>query len=101
LKEMEKTTRSLRCYLSSARLSAQACAKAACAHWTIENGLHWILDTAFDEDRSRARKDRAAENLAMIRKRALNILKTAIGLIPTFASHRNKPASKCRNPKNH
>jgi hypothetical protein len=32
---------------------------------------------AFDGDRSRARKDHAAENLAIIRKLALNILKTA------------------------
>jgi hypothetical protein len=32
---------------------------------------------AFDEDRSRARKDHAAKNLAIIRKLALNILKTA------------------------
>jgi predicted transposase YbfD/YdcC len=72
-----RTTRSLRYYLSSARLSAPAFAKAVRAHWNIENGLHWVLDMAFDEDRSRARKDHAAENLAIIRKLALNILKTA------------------------
>lgn len=72
-----RTTRSTRYYLSSARLSAQAFAAAARAHWGIENRLHWVLDMAFDEDRSRARKDHAAENLAVIRKLALNVLKTA------------------------
>jgi predicted transposase YbfD/YdcC len=72
-----KTTRSTRFYLSSATLSAQAFASAARAHWGIENGLHWVLDMAFDEDRARARKDHAAENLAIIRKLALNLLKTA------------------------
>jgi hypothetical protein len=41
------------------------------------HGLHWALDIAFDEDRIRARKDHAAENLAIIRKLALNVLKTA------------------------
>jgi predicted transposase YbfD/YdcC len=72
-----KTTRSLRYYLSSARLSAPAFAKAVRAHWRIENSLHWVLDMAFDEDRCRARKDHAAENLAIIRKLALNVLKSA------------------------
>lgn len=72
-----RTTRSVRYYLSSAKLSAQAFAHAVRAHWAIENGLHWVLDMAFDEDRARARKDHAAENLAIIRKLALNILKTA------------------------
>lgn len=47
------------------------------AHWTIENGLRWVLDMAFDKDRARARKDHAAENLAIIRKLALKVLKTA------------------------
>lgn len=72
-----RTSRSVRYYLSSARLSAQAFARAVRAHWAIENGLHWVLDMAFDEDRARARKDHAAENLAIIRKLALNVLKTA------------------------
>jgi predicted transposase YbfD/YdcC len=71
------TTRSLRYYLSSAKLSAEACAKAVPGHWRIENSLHWVLDMAFDEDRYRARKDNAAENLAIIRKLALNVLKSA------------------------
>lgn len=72
-----KTTRSTRYYLSSARLSAAAFAKAVRAHWAIENSLHWVLDVTFDEDRARNRKDHGPENLAIIRKLALNILKTA------------------------
>jgi predicted transposase YbfD/YdcC len=45
------------------------------SHWGIENGLHWTLDIAFDEDRSRVRKDHAPENLALLRHLALNLLK--------------------------
>lgn len=45
------------------------------AHWTIENGQHWVLDVVMDEDRARARKDNAAENLALLRRLALNILR--------------------------
>lgn len=72
-----RTTRSARYYLSSAILSPDAFAKAVRAHWSIENGLHWVLDTAFDEDRARNRKDHGAENLAVLRKLALNLLRTA------------------------
>lgn len=70
------TTRSPRFYLSSARLTPERSA-AVRAHWGIENGLHWVLDMAFDEDRARTRKDHGAENLAVLRKLALNVLRTA------------------------
>jgi predicted transposase YbfD/YdcC len=45
------------------------------SHWGIENQLHWVLDIAFDEDRSRIRKDYGAENFAILRHIALNLLK--------------------------
>lgn len=44
-------------------------------HWTIENQLHWVLDVAFREDDSRVRRGHAAENLALLRHMALNLLK--------------------------
>ena len=72
-----KISRSTRYYLSSARLSAERFAKAVRAHWGIENGVHWVLDMVFDEDRARNRKDHGAENLAVLRKLALNVLKRA------------------------
>lgn len=72
-----KRSRSTRYYLSSARLSAERFAEAVRAHWGIENGVHWVLDTVFDEDRARNRKDHGAENLAILRKLALNVLKQA------------------------
>jgi predicted transposase YbfD/YdcC len=42
-------------------------------HWTIENGLHWVLDVVLDEDLARTRKDYGAENLAVLRRMALNV----------------------------
>lgn len=72
-----KTTTATRYYLSSARLTPERFAEAVRAHWSIENSLHWVLDTAFDEDRARTRKDHGAQNLAIIRKLALNVLKNA------------------------
>ncbi|MTI11965.1 ISAs1 family transposase, partial [Sansalvadorimonas verongulae] len=44
-------------------------------HWQVENSLHWVLDVAFSEDQSRARNGHAAENLAIARQIALNLLK--------------------------
>jgi predicted transposase YbfD/YdcC len=41
-------------------------------HWEIENKLHWVLDVVLDEDQARSRKDNAPENLATIKRMALN-----------------------------
>jgi predicted transposase YbfD/YdcC len=46
------------------------------SHWGIENRLHWALNMHFAEDGNRARKDNAPENLAILRKIALNIHRT-------------------------
>ena len=43
-------------------------------HWSIENGQHWTLDVALREDSARTRKDHAPENLALLRRLALNLL---------------------------
>lgn len=49
--------------------------EAARGHWSIENGLHWVLDIAFREDLNRTRTDHSAHNLAILRHIALNLLK--------------------------
>jgi predicted transposase YbfD/YdcC len=69
---IEVTTRY---FISSLQMEAKNFLKAKRSHWGIENRLHWVLDVAFQEDRSRVRKDHAAENLAVVRHMALNMLK--------------------------
>ena len=44
-------------------------------HWSIENGQHWVLDMAFNEDHSRVRKDHGDQNLAVLRRMALGLLR--------------------------
>ena len=41
-------------------------------HGEIENRVHWVLDVAMGEDVNRTRKGESAQNLALIRKLALN-----------------------------
>jgi len=64
-----------RYYLSSHRPSARKLAKFARGHWSIENSLHWVLDMSFHEDLCRLRTGHAAENLALINRIALSLLK--------------------------
>lgn len=45
------------------------------SHWQVENSLHWRLDMSFNEDRWRSKEGNAAENMAIINKMALNLLK--------------------------
>ena len=45
------------------------------SHWSIENNLHWVLDTIFNEDYYLVRKDNATTNMSVLRKIILNILK--------------------------
>ena len=57
-------------------LNAKQIMKYKRNHWTVENNLHWVLDMAFREDESRARRDNSAENFNVIRQIAFNILKS-------------------------
>ena len=43
------------------------------AHWGIENALHWQLDVSFREDAARNRKDNGSTNIAILRRRALDL----------------------------
>jgi predicted transposase YbfD/YdcC len=64
-----------RYYLSSLGLDVRLFARAVRSHWNIENKVHWVMDVCFGEDQSRARSGHAAENLATLRRLALNMLK--------------------------
>lgn len=64
-----------RYFISSLPCDAKQIAHAVRTHWSIENSLHWRLDVVFKEDESRIRKDHAPENLAVIRRIALGLVK--------------------------
>jgi predicted transposase YbfD/YdcC len=62
-------------FISSLPPDAKRIAQAIRAHWSIENSFHWTLDVTFDEDRARMRTGHSAENFAVLRHVALNLLK--------------------------
>lgn len=64
-----------RYFISSLKSNADKILQAKRSYWGIENRLHWVLDIAFNEDRSRVRKDNAPQNFAVLRHMALNLLK--------------------------
>ena len=64
-----------RYYLSSLAGDAKKTLEATRSHWQIENSLHWVLDIAFREDESRIRKEHGAQNFAILRHIAINLLK--------------------------
>lgn len=62
-------------FVSSLPPDPERIGKAIRAHWDIENGLHWLLDVAFDDDDRRVRNAKSAENLAIIARMAFTLVK--------------------------
>ncbi len=68
-------TKEVRFYICSAEPNAEYLLNASRKHWGVENSLHWTLDVTFREDESRIRAEASAENYAIFRHIALNILR--------------------------
>lgn len=71
----DKRSEESRYYISSLSGDAEQALEAVRGHWGIENKVHWVLDIAFREDDCRIRKGNGAQNFAILRHIALNLLK--------------------------
>ena len=66
-----------RFYIASRSMTAKALGEAVRAHWQIENALHWVLDVTFRDDLVRVRKGYGAQNMAIVRHFAINLVRAA------------------------
>ena len=71
----DKLSSETRYLICTRPLSAREFAAATRRHWSIENQLHWSLDVTFREDDNRVCTRHGAENLALLRRLALSLLK--------------------------
>ena len=71
----ERVTVETRYFISSLSGGARRFAQAVRAHWGIENRLHWVLDVALGEDDCGIWQGHGPENLATLRRMALNLLR--------------------------
>jgi len=67
-------TKETRYFISSLALMILIFAKAVRGHWAIES-MHWHLDVTFKEDANKTLDPQAQQNLSILRKLALTILK--------------------------
>ena len=88
----DQVTKEARFFISSLAGDAAKIAQAVRSHWSIENSLHWVLDVSFHEDNCRIRHDHAAENMALLRHFALNILSQDKSTKRGIAAKRKKAA---------
>lgn len=71
----DKVSKESRYFITNLANDAQHLLQTKRSHWAIENELHWVLDIAFREDDSRVRMGHGAQNLAIFRHMAVNLLK--------------------------
>lgn len=79
-------------YISNLILSPEKAGVASRGHWGIENHLHWTMDVGFLEDASQAASGHTAENLALFRRMAHNLIKADLGGTRGVAKSRRQAA---------
>ena len=62
-------------FISSLKPNARKIGQAIRSHWSIENGLHWVLDVVFREDDRRVYDRTVAENVAFMNRLAVSLLR--------------------------
>lgn len=62
-------------YISSLEADADVFLRLTRGHWSVENQLHWLLDVAFCEDASLVHTGHAPQNLSLLRKIALALIR--------------------------
>ena len=67
------TSEETRFFIMSEAMPPERLLKTVRSHWAVENSLHWVLDVTMNEDAQRNRTGNGPQNLAMMRRMALNL----------------------------
>jgi predicted transposase YbfD/YdcC len=81
-----------RYYLASLPPDAALLGEVIRAHWQVENCLHWVLDVQCREDACRVRVGHEAQNFAILRHLALNLLRQDTSVRGSLAAKRFRAA---------
>lgn len=74
IKSTQEEQKETRFYISSANPNAKLLQQAIRYHWAVENNLHWVLDVAFNEDKSTKTNENAVQNFSALNRVALNLV---------------------------
>ena len=88
-----KVSQDARYFIASARLTPERAAQAIRNHWEVES-LHWVLDVVFREDQSRLRRGRGAQNMALVRRLAFNMVRAGKGATPLKQPEKPQPGAQ-------
>jgi predicted transposase YbfD/YdcC len=88
----EKWTTERHYYLSSLPPRVRRIESAAREHWQVENGLHWVLDVQMGEDMCAIHNEIGAQNVAVLRRLSLMMLKRQTTLKRGIAARQAKAA---------
>lgn len=91
-RELKDRTEVERRYFLCSDNDLERFAEAVRRHWGIENQQHWVLDVQMGEDAHRTRTDHSAENLAAIRRTAMNLLRSDDNSKKSLRQRKNKAA---------
>lgn len=87
-----------RYYISSLKLEEETFRRAVRGHWSVES-MHWQLDVTFREDANQTYDKQAAQNLNIIRKWSLSILKIIEIMKPGLSMRKKRFAISLRPMK--
>jgi predicted transposase YbfD/YdcC len=71
----DKTERFTRYFGSSRKATAENFSRWIRDHWSIENSLHYVIDVVYGEDASLMDTGYAAENISLIKRLTMNIVR--------------------------
>lgn len=92
-----ETSVETRTYITSAKADAMTIGRLVREHWGIENKVHWMLDATYAEDASRIRRDHGPQNMTVLRRLTMNVLKQETSAKDMSVARKRRKANRSRD----